>query len=55
MPILDITPIEGSSDEAEARPLQKVADAVHEAIEARKETIASSFGKCRPTIFPSAG
>jgi 4-oxalocrotonate tautomerase len=39
MPIVDITLIEGRSDEAKARLLQKVADAIHEAIDAPKEAI----------------
>jgi 4-oxalocrotonate tautomerase len=34
MPIVDITLIEGRSDQAKARLMQKVADAIHEAIDA---------------------
>lgn len=39
MPIIEITLIEGRSDEAKVRLHQKVAEAVHEAIAAPKEAI----------------
>ncbi len=39
MPIVDITMIEGRTDEAKARLIAKVTDAIHDAIAAPKESV----------------
>ena len=55
MPIVEITLIEGRSDEAKARLMQKVADAIHEAIEAPKETIRIVIREVPPLQFSAGG
>ncbi len=55
MPIVDITLIEGRSDEAKARLMQKVADAIHEAIEAPKETIRIVIREVPPQHWSVGG
>jgi 4-oxalocrotonate tautomerase len=55
VPIVDITLIEGRSDEAKARLMQKVADAIHEAIEAPKETIRIVIREVPPQHWSVGG
>ena len=55
MPIVDITLIEGRSDEAKARLFQKVADAIHEAIDAPKESIRIIIREVPPQHFSVGG
>jgi 4-oxalocrotonate tautomerase len=55
MPIVDITLIEGRTDEDKTRLLQKVADAIHEAIAAPKETIRIIIREVPPNHFSVGG
>ena len=55
MPIVEITLIEGRSTEAKAQLMQKVADAIHEAIEAPKETIRIIIRETPPQHWSVGG
>lgn len=55
MPIVEITLIEGRSDEAKERLHAKVADAVHEAIDAPKDAIRIIIHEVPPLHFSVAG
>jgi len=55
VPIVEITRIEGRSDEAKAQLMQKVADAIHEAIESPKETIRIIIRETPPQHWSVGG
>jgi 4-oxalocrotonate tautomerase len=55
MPIVEITMIEGRSDEAKERLHAKVADAIHEAIDAPKESIRIIIREVPPLHFSAGG
>jgi len=55
VPIVEITLIEGRSDEAKARLMQKVADAIHEAIDAPKESIRIIIREVPPQHWSVGG
>lgn len=55
MPIVEITLIEGRSDEAKERLHAKVADAIHEAIDAPKEAIRVIIREVPPLHFSAGG
>jgi 4-oxalocrotonate tautomerase len=55
MPIVEITLIEGRSDEAKKRLHAKVADAIHEAIDAPKEAIRIIIREVPPLHFSAGG
>jgi 4-oxalocrotonate tautomerase len=55
MPIVEITLIEGRSDEAKERLHAKVAEAIHEAIGAPKEAIRIIIREVPPLHFSVAG
>jgi len=55
MPIVEITLIEGRTDDAKVRLHQKVAEAVHEAIDAPKEAIRIIIIREVPAVHFSAG
>lgn len=55
MPIVEITMIEGRSEEAKLRLHAKVTDAIHEAIDAPKESIRIIIREVPPLHFSAAG
>jgi 4-oxalocrotonate tautomerase len=55
MPIVEITMIEGRSEEAKLRLHAKVADAIHEAIDAPKESVRIIIREVPPLHFSAAG
>jgi 4-oxalocrotonate tautomerase len=55
MPIVEITLIEGRTDEAKIRLHAKVAEAIHEAIDAPKESIRIIIREVPPVHFSVAG
>lgn len=55
MPVVEITLIEGRSDEAKARLHEKVAEAIHEAIDAPKEAIRIVIREVPPLHFSVGG
>ncbi len=55
MPVVEITLIEGRSDEAKVRLHQKVAEAIHEAIDAPKEAIRIIIREVPALHFSAAG
>ncbi|WP_454916569.1 2-hydroxymuconate tautomerase [Xanthobacter sediminis] len=55
MPIVEITLIEGRTDDAKVRLHQKVAEAVHEAIGAPKEAIRIIIREVPAVHFSVAG
>jgi 4-oxalocrotonate tautomerase len=55
MPIVEITLIEGRPDEAKIRLHEKVAEAIHEAIDAPKESIRIIIREVPPVHFSVAG
>jgi 4-oxalocrotonate tautomerase len=55
MPIVEITLIEGRTDQAKERLHAKVADAIHEAIDAPKESIRIIIREVPPVHFSVGG
>jgi 4-oxalocrotonate tautomerase len=55
MPIVEITLIEGRTDEAKERLHAKVADAIHEAIDAPKDSIRVIIREVPPIHFSVGG
>jgi 4-oxalocrotonate tautomerase len=55
MPIVNITLIEGRTDEDKERLHAKVADAIHEAIDAPKESIRVIINEVPPIQFSVGG
>lgn len=55
MPIVDITLIEGRTDEAKARLMRRVADAIHEAIDAPMESIRIIIREVPPQHWAVGG
>jgi 4-oxalocrotonate tautomerase len=55
MPIVEITMIEGRSEEAKLRLHAKVTDAIHEAIDAPKESVRIIIREVPPLHFSAGG
>jgi len=55
MPVVEITLIEGRSDEAKERLHAKVAQAIHEAIDAPKDSIRIIIREVPPLHFSAGG
>lgn len=55
MPVVEITMIEGRTDEDKMRLHAKVADAIHEAIDAPKESIRIILREVPPVHFSVGG
>jgi 4-oxalocrotonate tautomerase len=55
MPVVEITLIEGRSDEAKERLHRRVAEAIHEAIDAPKESIRIVIREVPPIHFSVGG
>jgi 4-oxalocrotonate tautomerase len=55
MPVVEITLIEGRSDEAKLRLHEKVAEAIHQAIDAPKDSIRIIIREVPPLHFSAGG